>query len=138
MRSGKGWASWYRFTSIECRWPLTFGAVETRARPIIVDVMERHTHTFELLYPHDHDLIQPLGLPADLDNPSARPDPATVAAFRIPVGTAIIIHPGTWHSAAFPVARDCTYTFAVMEPDFPYPLEWVPFPNGDIVRVILR
>jgi ureidoglycolate lyase len=136
-RKGPGWECWYGFQTLECEWPLYLGGVVTRHRPIVVDEMERHVHTFELLYPHDHDLIQPLGLPRELDVPSAKPDPATVKAFHIPVGSAIIMHPGTWHSPAFPVGRDCTYSFACMEPDFEYIPEWVPFPEEDEVRVTI-
>jgi ureidoglycolate lyase len=88
------------------------------------------THHPETLSP-----IQPLALPLETDNPDAQPDPSTVKAFRIPVGMGIIMHPGTWHSAAFPEAEDCTYSFACMQPDFPYEPEWVPFQRGDTVRV---
>jgi ureidoglycolate lyase len=135
LRSGPGWECWYGFQTLDCRWPLAMGAVVTRRRAIVVDAMERHTHTFELLHPHGHPLIQPLALPRDLDDPRAQPDPATVKAFRIPVGVGIIMHPGTWHSAAFPESEDCTYSFACMEPDFAYVPEWVPFPGGDTVQV---
>ncbi len=134
-RSGPGWDCWYGYQILECRWPIYMGGVLTKFRPIVVDVMERHTHTFELLYPHGHSLIQPLALPRNLDDPDAQPDPETVKAFRIPVGMGIIMHPGTWHSAAFPEVADCTYGFACMEPDFPYEPEWVQFSNGDTVRV---
>lgn len=134
-RSGAGWECWYGFQVLECRWPLYLGAVRTALRPIVVDAMERHTHTFELLYPHGTDLIQPLALPLALDDADARPDPATLRAFRLPVGFGIVMHPGTWHSAAFPVGRDGTYSFACMQPDFPYEPVWVPFPDGDTVRV---
>lgn len=134
-RSGPGWECWYGFQTIDCPWPLFMGAVVTRPRAIVVDAMERHTHTFELLYPHGHALIQPLALPLDLDDPTAQPDPATVKTFRIPVGMGIIMHPGTWHSAAFPEAEVTTYSFACMQPDYDYLPEWVPFLNGDTVAV---
>jgi ureidoglycolate lyase len=134
-RSGPGWECWYGFQTLDCHWPLYFGAVRTQRRPIVVDVMERHTHTFEVLYPHGHSLIQPLALPLNLDDPMAQPDPVTVKAFRIPVGMGIIMHSGTWHSAGFPESDDCTYSFACMQPDYPYEPEWVPFPGGDTVLV---
>jgi ureidoglycolate lyase len=134
-RSGSGWECWYGFQALDCKWPLSMGAVVSRHRPIIVDEMERHVHTFELLYPHGHALIQPLAIPLELDNPEARPDPSTVKAFRIPVGVGIIMHPGTWHSCAIPEFEDTTYSFACMEPDFEYFPVWVPFPDEDTVRV---
>jgi ureidoglycolate lyase len=134
-RSGPGWECWYGFQTLECRWPVYMGAVLTRRRPVEVGEMERHVHTFELLWPHGSDLVQPLALPLDLEDPEARPDPATVRAFRIPVGIGIVMHPGTWHSAAFPVGDDCTYSFACMEPDFDYTPVWVPLIGDDVVRV---
>jgi ureidoglycolate lyase len=133
--TGPGWECWYGFQALECRWPIFMGAVRTRRRPIVVDTMERHTHTFEYLFPHGLDLIQPVGLPLDLEDEAARPDPESVRAFHLPVGWGIIMHAGTWHSAAFPVAHDCTYGFANMEPDFAYTPEWVPFLGDATVRV---
>lgn len=134
-RSGPGWECWYGFQTLDCPSPLHFGAVVTRAREIVVDEMERHVHTFELLYPHGHALIQPLALPLAMDDPAAQPDAATVKAFRIPVGMGIIMHPGTWHSAAFPETESTTYSFACMQPDDDYVPEWVPFRSGDTVAV---
>lgn len=134
-RTGDGWECWYGFQTLDNRWPIYYGAVVTRHRPIVVSEMERHVHTYELLYPHRHALIQPLALPLDLEDEAARPDPATVKAFRIPVGVGIIMHDGTWHSAAFPESEDCTYSFACMEPDYFYEPVWVPFQGDDTVRV---
>ena len=135
--TGPGWECWYGFQVLEPGWPVHFGLVATRLRPIVVDEMERHVHTYEFLYPHGEDLIQPVALPLEMENATAQPDPATVRAFRIPVGTGIILHAGTWHSAAAPVSVDTTYGFACMEPDFPYTAEWVSFLGGDSVRVSL-
>lgn len=136
-RSGEGWECWYGFQSLDNSLPINLGVVVSRVRPIVVEDMERHVHTFELLYPHGEDLIQPLALPLEMDNPDAKPDPATVRAFRIPVGKGIIMHPGTWHSCAVPVSADTTYGFACGEPDYYYVPDWVPFPEGDTVRVSL-
>ena len=136
--TGPGWECWYGFQHVECRWPVYLGAVATKHRPLLVDSMERHTFTFEYLYPHDHALIQPVGLPLQLDDERAQPDPETVRAFLIPVGSGVIMHPGTWHSAAFPVGRDCTYGFLNMEPDFEYTPEWVNLAGNDVVRFGLQ
>jgi ureidoglycolate lyase len=134
-RSGPGWECWYGFQTLDCPMPLWFGAVVTKPRDMVVADMERHVHTFEVLYPHGHTLIQPLALPLAMDDPDAQPDPATVKAFRIPVGMGIIMHPGTWHSAAFPEAEETTYSFACLEPDYDYEPDWVPFLNEDTVTV---
>jgi ureidoglycolate lyase len=135
-RSGPGWQAWYGYAALECNQPLVFGSVMTEFRAVVVDMMERHNHTFELLYPHDHELIQPLASPKDLDDPESRPHPEAIRAFRIPPGSAIVMHPGTWHSPAFPLSRDCTYTFAVLEPSFPYLPEWIPLIDGATVQVV--
>lgn len=135
-RSGPGWQAWYGYARLECPEPLVFGSVVTEFRDIKVDVMERHIHTFELLYPHDEVLIQPLAPPDRLSDRDARPDAARIRAFRIPPGTAIAMHPGTWHSPAFPVEQNCTYTFASLQPTFPYEPEWIPLLDKSVVRVI--
>lgn len=135
-RSGPGWQAWYGYAALECDQPLIFGSVVTEFRDVVVEVMERHTHTFELLYPHDHELIQPLAPPAELDDPEARPSAEAIRAFLIPAGSAIVMHPGTWHSPAFPLSRDCTYTFAALQPTFPYVPEWIPLTDGATVQVV--
>jgi ureidoglycolate hydrolase len=134
-RTGPGWQAWYGYATLDCPDPLAFGSVVTEARDVVIDVMERHVHTFELLYPHDHPLIQPLAPPGALDDDAAQPDPDSVTAFVLRPGDAIAMHPGTWHSPAFPTERTCTYTFAVLEPSFPYVPEWIPLKGNASVRV---
>ena len=111
------------------------GAVVSRHRPIVVDEMERHVHTFELLYPHGHALIQPLALPLDSTTPTPNQirRPSRHFAFPLARGSSCIQGHGTARHTEF---EDTTYSFACMEPDFEYVPGWVPFPNDDVVRVI--
>jgi ureidoglycolate lyase len=39
--------------------------------------------------------------PIAADDPAAKPDPATIKAFRIPGGLAIKLHRGTWHAGPY-------------------------------------
>jgi ureidoglycolate lyase len=42
-----------------------------------------------------------LATPGDADDAAAMPDPAGIEAFRIPGGTALALHRGTWHAGPF-------------------------------------
>lgn len=133
---GPGWAAWSGFPPLICPHPLAFGLVATRAREIVLEAMERHVETFEYLAPHGDALIQPVAPASALADPTAQPDPATVVAFVLPVGSAVVLAPGVWHSAAFPAgAVDTTYTYACLAPPIDPPAVWVPFAGEGRVRV---
>lgn len=134
-RRGDGWECWYGFFEMDCPRPLVFGAVTTSPRQIVVSEMERHVLTPELLYPHDHELVQPVGPPGGLEDDDASPSAAEVRAFLIPVGAAVLLHQGTWHSPAFPLRRATSYGFACWKYPGEYVPEWRPFPGGQTVRV---
>jgi ureidoglycolate hydrolase len=135
-RSGEGWRCWYGFFEIDCPRPLVFGAVVTEAREVVVREMERHVTTFELIYPHDHDLIQVVGPPADLLNEEANPVANEAEAFRIPVGSAVLLREGTWHSPAFPMVHATTYGFACLQYPGTYLPEWRRFSRDGCVRAV--
>ncbi len=75
--------------------------------------MERHVSREELLIALDKEIIQPVAICQDIEDPEERPDPKTVKAFRIKPGQGIIINKGVWHSPSYPVSGDATYLFAI-------------------------
>ena len=68
----------------------------------IIDSMERHLGTPEILIPVDG----PFYLPLVKDGESEE----NAEAFRVDIGEAVVVDPGVWHGACVPVEMDqCTY-----------------------------
>jgi hypothetical protein len=75
--------------------------------------MERHLGAAEWVVPHDGAIIQVVAPPVPDASEDDLPVASELRAFRIPVGSAILMHPGTWHSVAFGESESVTYSFAV-------------------------
>ena len=137
-RTGLGWDCWFGLGEMSLG-RIHAGIVRTRPAGGLVPMMERHPTT-EFLVPISGPVIQPLGLPGNFDNHSEDPDPATVRAFIIQPGQAIIMHPATWHWAALPLFEEEVLYYFMTEPHHLEPGRhdlMVPFPQGDTVRVVL-
>jgi ureidoglycolate lyase len=138
-KTGEDWDCWFGLGSFgECN-PVV-GIVITRPMDGVVTAMERETKV-EFLLPITGPVVQAVALPGDLSDHTQQPDAATVRAFILRPGQAILMAPGTWHWAALPLRTETLYYF-VGEPHPPEPgrelSPWVPFYGGDSVRVPLR
>lgn len=80
-----------------------------RGEEDVVDWMERHDRTPEMLVPIDG----PFVLPVMTKDGSAR-------AFFVDVGQAVVIGDGVWHSACKPVGADQTTYFVVFRRGTPH------------------
>ena len=130
--SGDGWNCWFPVNLIKYNQAMGIGITESLKRAPIISKMERHVDNVELLMPIKDQLIQPMGLPKDLDNPAALPDPATVKAFLLEPGQAIIMKKGAWHDAAHTLSDSSIYYFFSEKSDQVYP--WVPFKDNLKIR----
>lgn len=97
--------------------------------------MERHVATFEVIYPHDAPIVQPVALPRDLNDLHEKPLARRVEAFVVEPGQALVMSNGTWHSPAYPLRETTSYTFVVRENEESVAPVWVPFENAENVRV---
>jgi ureidoglycolate lyase len=71
--------------------------VEQRSK--VIDVMEFHSRTAEVILPLDNDiLVQVAPATADTSVPLDR-----LCVFRVPLGTMVILRPGVWHHGPFTV-----------------------------------
>ncbi|OBZ19303.1 hypothetical protein A8L34_07260 [Bacillus sp. FJAT-27264] len=136
-KTGDGWDCWNYIDMLDVHEPIGFGLVITKKREFLVDAMERHVSREELLLTFDKEIIQPVALCADIDDPDEHPDASTVKCFRIKPGQAIIIGRGVWHSPAYPAHDDARYMFAIEKKKDKFGDEminpWVDFGNGDTV-----
>lgn len=135
-KTGEDWDCWFGLGGLSESRPAV-GIVLTRPTDGFIATMEREPTT-EFLLPISGPVIQAVAVPGDLTDHSQQPDASTVRAFIIRPGQAIIMTPGTWHWAALPLDGETLYYF-VTEPHPPEPgreaSPWVPFKNGDTVRV---
>ena len=105
---------------------------------MIVSGMEREPE-MEMIWPTDKPIIQIVSLPGDLKDHKEQPDAKNAKAFLIKPGQVIIMHPGTWHFAAFPAdSAKAFYYFATKD----HPREkgwedvaWIPFKDCDAIEI---
>ncbi|ASN04254.1 ureidoglycolate lyase [Virgibacillus necropolis] len=112
-KTGEGWDCWNYLAMMDTSVPMGMGLVNTKERNFCVEAMERHVSREELLIPLEEEIIQPVAICQDINDPEERPDSNTVQCFRIKPGQGIIINKGVWHSPAYPVSGDTTYLFAI-------------------------
>lgn len=79
-------------------------------RPMLLRGITRHRRVTQCLASATgQDWFVALAPPDDPDDDAARPDPARLAAFRIPGGTALALHRGTWHAGPFFAAETADF-----------------------------
>ncbi|GAB2571251.1 ureidoglycolate lyase [Gracilibacillus alcaliphilus] len=136
---GDGWDCWNYIAMLDVSEPIGMGLVNTKKRELVVDSMERHVSREELLIALDKEIIQPVAICRDIEDPDEEPDVLTVQCFRIKPGQGIVINKGVWHSPAYPANEDCTYLFAIEKKADKFGDEminpWVPFIDGKKVEM---
>ena len=93
-KRGDDWDCWFPLGTFSVG-TQAVGIVTTRPTLAPITAMEREPKT-EFLLPITGPLIQAVALPGNLSDHSEEPDGATVRAFIIQPGQAIIMAPGTW------------------------------------------
>lgn len=132
---GDGWGCWFPLGEVKDIDSIAVGYTESLKRDFIIEKMERHETKEEILMPLTDAIIQPMGLPENLDDPNAKPDPETVRAFLLKPGQAIIMNKGAWHSPAYSVEKDTIYVFFAQTSGETYP--WLTFKDDVIVEMKL-
>lgn len=89
---------------LECEGPVEFGITRFNKRPLIVDKLEQHAETQEMLYAIDDDFIMPVA-PIIYKGAEAWPDVGKLKAIRVKQGDGVIFKRGFWHWAPFPATR---------------------------------
>jgi len=74
-----------------------------KKRPLVVEGLERHNTTYELLVPIKSDLIVPVASEDDRENKDAQPLARNVRGFLVKVGQAVFYDKGVWHLSPYPV-----------------------------------
>lgn len=85
---------------IRCRSELELGICVFRRRPSVIDRMEQHARTQELLYAIDDDFI---AVAAPADPATKAPRLSDLAAVIVRRGEGLLFQTGAWHWAPFPM-----------------------------------
>ncbi len=82
---GDGWECWNYIQMMDVNTEIGMGLVNTK-KPFVIDSMERHDGREELLIAIKGDIVQPLALSQELDNPEEKPRQARSNAFILSRG----------------------------------------------------
>ena len=78
--------------------------------PMVVDVLEYHSHAWEAFMMLDADACVCVG-PATADQ---RAPLDALEAFHVPAGTMIYLHPGVWHYAPYPLGERALHSLVLL------------------------
>lgn len=98
---------WDDIVTLKTENPISIGFLEVRKRPFILDKLERHKETWEILAPLQGLSILPLAPSGGNDIPCEK-----IESFIITGDDVIMLNEGVWHWAPFPLTS--TATFIVM------------------------
>lgn len=101
------WSDAGRF-HVEGETEIGYCTVRRRSEPV-VNWMERHVHTPEVLIPIDRACVLPV-----------MSDDGNVEAFVAEPGVAVVIGPGVWHSACLPLGADDARYFVIFRRRTPH------------------
>ncbi len=80
----------------------SFGLLEVVDRERVLNELERHTNSEELLFAIDEDVIITVAKP---DNTKDAPILESLKAFKIEKGKGVVMKEGCWHWAPYPLAK---------------------------------
>jgi ureidoglycolate lyase len=136
-KAGKDWDCWFGFGKITDG-NGSIGIVQTRPSGDLITHMEAHLHP-EFLIPVTGPIIQAVALPERDGQPGEKPNPATVRAFILEPGQAIIMDRGVWHYAAVPLRDEAWYYF-MGNPVWDGPgtpeQPWIPFLGDQKIKIV--
>ena len=140
--SGEGWKSLFpaakaHLPQAELGWVVS----KKPENELIISGMEREPE-IEMIWPVTEPLIHVVALPGDLKNHAEQPNIKTVKAFIILPGQVILMHPGTWHYASFPLTSDEVFYYFLTK-DHPRDpggenTAWVPFFGNETIKIELN
>ncbi|GGJ80103.1 ureidoglycolate lyase [Deinococcus aquiradiocola] len=98
------------------------GHLIAHRRDLHVTQIERHHHTPEAFIATQGSSVMIFGAPGPAD-------PAALRAFRIDAGQAVLMHPGTWHWAPYPLSDTATFLLVLRAETADHDVEIVDIPQ---------
>ena len=88
---------------MRCPGEMELGICVFHKRPLVVDQMERHAKTLELLYAVDEDFI---AVAAPSEPGGKAPRISELVALKVRRGEGLLFQKGCWHWAPYPFAQE--------------------------------
>ena len=112
--------------------PVAFGSLKVGKRPMVIQDVEYHSETVEVMMPMDDDMVMYVG-----DANGGTPEPERLKAFVIPAGTLMIFRAGAWHGAPFPLHHDGTVLICLPERTYLNDTEKILFKETEYIGINL-
>jgi ureidoglycolate hydrolase len=109
----KNFEWWGRLAVLDSLKGFEVGLLRLKVNELVINKMERHKNTQEILVPVDGKFIIPVSCHK---GESDLLPPEEVKAFYLDRGQIIVLKPGIWHCAPFPL-QDNTSTFILFQQD---------------------
>lgn len=90
---------------INCKEPVEFGITTFNKRKLLVEKLEQHANTQELLYAINGDFIMPVA-PIVYKGGEAFPEVGKIIAITVGKGEGVIFNDGVWHWAPYPSDKE--------------------------------
>jgi ureidoglycolate hydrolase len=90
---------------LDTKVPVEFGICVYRKRELVVEELEQHLDTQELLYAIDDDFIV-AAAPNPVHGPTNLPDLEKLVGVIIRRGEGVLFHRGIWHSVPYPYKKE--------------------------------
>ena len=90
--------------------PVGLSTSHVLKRPVVVERTEIHRECGEVVLPLDGDIYMHVGPRSDIDAPPFD----KFEIYRVPMGTAVYMRPGTWHFACFPAEKDAVSVLVLL------------------------
>lgn len=90
--------------------PVGLSTSHVLRRPVVIDRTEIHKNCGEVMLPLDGDIYIHVGPRSGIDEA----DFEKFEIFRVPMGTAVCLRPGTWHFAAFPCTKEAVSVLVLL------------------------
>jgi ureidoglycolate lyase len=111
------------------------GYATLRRRPLVQNCAERHMWTSEVFVPLGGDMVVVVGPPEHINEPERLPPLDRFAAFRVAQGQAILMKPGVWHWAPFPLVEQMSFLVFVRQGTAQTDVTISDFPNGATLEI---
>jgi len=103
---------YWNVTQFDTNAPMAIIYMNLLARPLVLDSLERHTKTQELLMPIKGISVLPVALTNKTDE-HAIPSYDRIAAFLLSPQKAILLNKGVWHWAPYPLSESSSFIVIV-------------------------
>lgn len=112
--------------------PVAFGSLKVGKRPMVIQDVEYHSNTVEVMMPMDDDMVVYAG-----DANDGMVDLDRLKAFLVPAGAMVIFRAGAWHGAPYPIHRDGTVLICLPERTYLNDTKKFILNNVDCIRIEL-